>query len=153
MPASTLTWESNSPAGMIWNPSATSSCTSIADPSPGKASRLLPRSKNTKKSVKRKCPHLSRFCAKGFLQNLPCISTTAAVFDSKKVPIICICVSCSVSFSALSIISTIILLIGPCWNKRRHWAQLESKGQPPLRPPRRLEVVKKPNNYEQKENN
>ena len=143
MPASTLTWELSNLAETIWNPSATSSCTSIVVPSLGKASRLLPRSKNTRKSVKRRCPPPSRSYARVFLLNLPCISITAEASGSKKDPTICICVSCSESFSAPSIISTITLLIGPCWNRRRPWAQLGLKDRLPPKPQPLLEVVKR----------
>lgn len=52
---------------MTWSLSAMSSCTSTWAPSPGRASRLLPRGRSMNESVRRKCPRPSRFSAKDTL--------------------------------------------------------------------------------------
>ena len=51
-------------------------------------------------------------------QSLPCIWTTAEVFDSKRLPTTCISVSCSGSSSEPSTTSTTTLSTGRCWNRR-----------------------------------
>lgn len=67
MPASTRTWASSRAGGTTLSRWATWSCTSCGAPCRGRALRLLPKSRSTRRSARRRCPPPSRwactFCA------------------------------------------------------------------------------------------
>lgn len=61
-----------------WSLLAMFSCTSTWAPSPGKASRPLPRDRSMNESARRKCPHPLRFSAKDTPVSTVCGASTCS---------------------------------------------------------------------------
>ena len=136
MPPSTPTLELSRVAEMTWRVWAMFSCTSTEAASHGRDWRPPPRSRSTRRSVRRRCPRLWRCCARWIdlalndinILNLlfarvsppssPCIWTTAEVWGSRRRRTTCTSDSSSGSSSAPSTTSTTTPSTGPCWSRR-----------------------------------
>lgn len=79
---------------MTWSLSAMFWCTSTWAPSLGRASRLLPKGRSMNGSVRRKCPHLSRFFVKDIHVSVLCVYWSPEVCIFMKLQLILISVKC-----------------------------------------------------------
>lgn len=79
---------------MTWSLSAMFWCTSTWAPSLGRASRLLPKGRSMNGSVRRKCPHLSRFFVKDIHVSVLCVYWGPEECIFMKLQLILISVKC-----------------------------------------------------------
>merc|ERR1711972_294637 len=84
------------------------------EPYLGKDFVLLPNSRSTRESPKRKCPHLLMFCAKGHRANLRRTLTTAGPFALKRNQTIATFDSSLETCSIARASPMIMCLIGTC---------------------------------------